>query len=34
MTGRGRIPLTLVRLTGVGAKAYRDYRARFKAFLA
>jgi DNA-binding transcriptional ArsR family regulator len=33
-TYRGRIPLTLVRLTRAGAKAYRDYRARFKAFLA
>lgn len=33
-TYRGRIPLTLVRLTDAGAAAYRAYRARFKKFLA
>jgi DNA-binding transcriptional ArsR family regulator len=32
-TYRGRIPLTLVRLTGVGTAAYKVYRARFKKFL-
>ena len=32
-TYRGRIPLTLVRLTEAGAVAYRAYRARFKKFL-
>jgi DNA-binding MarR family transcriptional regulator len=32
-TYRGRIPLTLVRLTATGAAAYRAYRARFKKFL-
>jgi DNA-binding MarR family transcriptional regulator len=32
-TYRGRIPLTLVRLTDAGAAAYRAYRARFKKFL-
>lgn len=32
-TYRGRIPLTLVRLTDAGAAAYKDYRARFKEFL-
>jgi DNA-binding transcriptional ArsR family regulator len=32
-TYRGRIPLTLVRLTGAGAAAYKAYRARFKQFL-
>jgi DNA-binding transcriptional ArsR family regulator len=32
-TYRGRIPLTLVRLTDAGAVAYRAYRARFKKFL-
>jgi DNA-binding MarR family transcriptional regulator len=32
-TYRGRIPLTLVRLTDAGAAAYRTYRARFKKFL-
>jgi DNA-binding MarR family transcriptional regulator len=29
-TYKGRIPLTLVRLTPAGLKAYRDYRARVK----
>lgn len=32
-TYRGRVPLTLVRLTDAGAAAYRTYRARFKKFL-
>jgi len=32
-TYRGKIPLTLVRLTEEGNRAYRDYRARFKKFL-
>ena len=32
-TYRGRIPLTLVRLTDAGAAAYKVYRARFKKFL-
>jgi DNA-binding MarR family transcriptional regulator len=32
-TYRGRIPLTLVRLTDAGAAAYKAYRARFKKFL-
>ena len=32
-TYRGRIPLTLVRLTDKGAAAYKAYRARFKRFL-
>ena len=32
-TYRGRIPLTLVRLTDAGAAAYKAYRARFKEFL-
>lgn len=32
-TYRGRIPLTLVRLTDAGAAAYRAYRARLKKFL-
>jgi hypothetical protein len=32
-TYRGRVPLTLVRLTGAGAAAYKAYRARFKKFL-
>ncbi len=32
-TYRGRIPLTLVRLTEAGTAAYRAYRARFKKFL-
>jgi DNA-binding MarR family transcriptional regulator len=32
-TYRGRIPLTLVRLTDAGATAYKAYRARFKKFL-
>jgi DNA-binding transcriptional ArsR family regulator len=32
-TYKGRIPLTLVRLTEGGAAALRDYRARFKEFL-
>jgi DNA-binding MarR family transcriptional regulator len=32
-TYRGRIPLTLVRLTDDGAAAYKAYRARFKKFL-
>jgi DNA-binding MarR family transcriptional regulator len=32
-TYRGRIPLTLVRLTDAGAAAYNAYRARFKRFL-
>jgi DNA-binding MarR family transcriptional regulator len=32
-TYRGRIPLTLVRLTDAGTAAYRAYRARFKKFL-
>ena len=32
-TYKGRIPLTLVRLTEAGASALREYRARFKEFL-
>jgi DNA-binding MarR family transcriptional regulator len=32
-TYRGRVPLTLVRLTDAGTAAYRAYRARFKKFL-
>jgi DNA-binding MarR family transcriptional regulator len=32
-TYRGRVPLTLVRLTDAGAAAYKAYRARFKRFL-
>ena len=32
-TYRGRVPLTLVRLTDAGAAAYKAYRARFKKFL-
>jgi DNA-binding MarR family transcriptional regulator len=32
-TYRGRVPLTLVRLTDAGTAAYRTYRARFKKFL-
>jgi DNA-binding MarR family transcriptional regulator len=32
-TYRGRIPLTLVRLTDAGVAAYKAYRARFKKFL-
>jgi DNA-binding MarR family transcriptional regulator len=32
-TYRGRIPLTLVRLTDAGGKAYKAYRARFRKFL-
>jgi len=32
-TYRGRIPLTLVRLTDAGAKAYKAYRVRFMRFL-
>ena len=32
-TYRGRIPLTLVRLTDAGAAAYKAYRTRFKKFL-
>jgi DNA-binding MarR family transcriptional regulator len=32
-TYRGKIPLTLVRLTEAGAAAYKAYRARFKRFL-
>lgn len=32
-TYRGKIPLTLVRLTDAGAAAYKAYRARFKKFL-
>jgi DNA-binding MarR family transcriptional regulator len=32
-TYRGKIPLTLVRLTDAGAAAYKAYRARFKRFL-
>jgi DNA-binding MarR family transcriptional regulator len=32
-TYRGRVPLTLVRLTDAGASAYKAYRARFKKFL-
>ncbi|HSA96365.1 MAG TPA: transcriptional regulator [Acidobacteriota bacterium] len=32
-TYRGRIPLTLIRLTDKGAAAYKAYRARFKEFL-
>ena len=32
-TYRGRVPLTLVRLTGAGAAALRAYRARFRKFL-
>lgn len=33
-TYKGKIPLTLVRLTPGGLKAYKGYRARFKKFLA
>ena len=32
-TYRGRIPLTLIRLTDAGLAAYKAYRARFKKFL-
>ena len=32
-TYKGRIPLTLVRLTEAGATALREYRVRFKEFL-
>jgi DNA-binding MarR family transcriptional regulator len=32
-TYRGRIPLTLVRLTDAGLAAYKAYRARLKEFL-
>lgn len=32
-TYRGRVPLTLVRLTDAGAAAYKAYRSRFKKFL-
>jgi DNA-binding MarR family transcriptional regulator len=32
-TYRGRVPLTLVRLTDAGASAYKAYRARFRKFL-
>jgi len=32
-TYRGRVPLTLVRLTDAGAAAYKAYRTRFKKFL-
>ena len=32
-TYRGRVPLTLVRLTETGAAAFKSYRARFKKFL-
>ncbi len=32
-TYRGRVPLTLVRLTDTGAAAYKAYRAQFKRFL-
>jgi DNA-binding MarR family transcriptional regulator len=32
-TYRGKVPLTLVRLTETGAAAYQAYRARFKKFL-
>jgi DNA-binding MarR family transcriptional regulator len=32
-TYRGRIPLTLIRLTPAGAAALREYRARFREFL-
>ena len=32
-TYRGRVPLTLVRLTDAGASAYKAYRAQFKKFL-
>jgi DNA-binding MarR family transcriptional regulator len=32
-TYRGKVPLTLVRLTDAGAAAYKAYRARFKKFL-
>jgi DNA-binding transcriptional ArsR family regulator len=32
-TYRGKVPLTLVRLTDPGAAAYRAYRAHFKKFL-
>jgi DNA-binding MarR family transcriptional regulator len=31
-TYRGRVPLTLVRLTDAGASAYKAYRARFRKF--
>jgi DNA-binding transcriptional ArsR family regulator len=33
-TYKGKIPLTLVRLTPDGLKAYKGYRARFKKLLA
>lgn len=33
-TYRGRVPLTLVRLTPAGAAALRGYRARLQEFLA
>lgn len=32
-TYRGRIPLTLVRLTEAGTEALREYRAKIKGFL-
>lgn len=32
-TYRGKIPLTLVRLTDAGAAAYKSYRARVRKFL-
>jgi len=32
-TYRGKVPLTLVRLTETGTTAYKAYRARFKKFL-
>jgi DNA-binding transcriptional ArsR family regulator len=32
-TFRGKIPMTLVRLTPAGLRAYKDYRARFKRLL-
>lgn len=32
-TYRGRVPLTLVRLTKAGAAAYKTYRSEFKRFL-
>jgi DNA-binding MarR family transcriptional regulator len=32
-TYKGRIPLTLIRLTEAGTRAFREYRTRFKKFL-
>ena len=33
-TYKGKVPLTLVRLTPAGLKAYKDYRAAFKRLFA